>query len=583
MSTTPDRYTYGPNTFDIPEHGEIVIEECPETITDRLRQAQFDEESANTFIKTQRPLDNRDAIEVVEVTVQGTELQVSAHDVVGRISLTAEAKLNIKPKLPWRSVLDMLLAVYNRGRTVDYHGVPIERFLADDINLEDIFPILATNYLQGIETIHRRGFVRDVVTQRVDLEEPRGRIDVGQTLVNHAEGRLAQHCVVNEIEHDNSVNSLLYYAGTILLQLFREHSEQYDYPAYRHIFSQIQREVDHLEQLGVTSDVRRIPEYRAFLLSDLPKQRHYYERAVDVAKAIISSSIGTPMSGGAQELSIDYVLNMESLFEQYSQVVISSQLERIQEYDALDATTNVSATRSPKVEPFEGETSIYHQPDHAIERGDDTLAVLDSKYYAEGHSPVTDSSARSRLFSYAYLLDTDRLGFLCPLLAPIQRRIVQTGAELQVISPAEEFSLDAYNEAVHEFIHRVLAMEYPTLDVFRAVGENALCLDGVSENALDGIADPDGPFDFDNIRQFTLRVLKRAADELSREVNNRNGLEQSGEWLRDQIRVRCESRSPATTTCVPVFRRENGQELVDLFFVNETSNDVEKEGPLKLL
>lgn len=585
MSMVEARYTYGPGTFEVSERGDIVIEDCPATIDERLRRARFTEKTPSTFIKTQRPLDNDDrSIEVVEVTIQGSNLHVSAHDVVGRINLTPEAKLSIEPKLSWKSILDMLLAVHNRGRTVDYHGVPIDSFLSDELELEDIFPILGTNFLQGIETIHRNGFIRDVVMRRSDLLDPRGKIDVGRTLVNHAEGSLKQHCVVNEIEYDNVANSILHYAGTILLQLFRENSEKYEYPAYRYIFSQIQREVDHLERLGVGSSVRRLPAYRSFSLNDLPKQRHYYERSMDVSKAILSSSIGTPMSGGQRELTIDYVLNMESLFEQYSQVVIQSQLERVQGYDALDETINVSASRSPTVNPFYQDSSVHHQPDHALERGDETVAVMDSKYYAKGHDPVADSSARSRLFSYAYLLDTKRLAFLCPLLEPKRRRVERTGADLQVVSPLGEFTLDTYDEVVHEYVFEVLRDDYPVLEAFRAVDENKLCLDGVAEGDLDEISEMNGPFNFRDARDFSLRVIKAAADDHSWDVRNRSDLEQGGEWTRDQIEARCDARYEHTTTCVPVFSRneETSEEWIDLYFVDNGTGEVEEEGPLKL-
>ena len=61
--------------------------------------------------------------------------------------------------------------------------------------------------------------------------------------------------------------------------------------------------------------------------------------------------------------------------------------------------------------------SVSINGDEDVE-GDETLTVMDSKYYAEGHDPVKESPSRSRLFSYAYLLRSDRLAFLCPLLEP---------------------------------------------------------------------------------------------------------------------------------------------------------------------
>ena len=566
-------YTYHPGTFSVPERGEIRIEGCPPSIDDQLRRASFEQESDNVFVKTQESLDDRDKeYRVVKVRIDGPVLHVTARDNVGIVSLTPRSKLRIEPKIDWDHIFDMLLAVHGRKRSVEYHGIPLEEFRTEDVDLEDVFLILAINYLNGLETIHRNGFVRQLETRRADLEQPRGVIDIEQSLVNQAEGRAQQHCMLKEVNYDNAANSLLHYAGTHLLRLFRQYEGEYDHQAYYHIFSQVHQEVRHLEGLDVTSGRRRIPEYQRFSLYDLPKQRHYYQQAVEVAKAVVASSLGTPAMEGDQELVVDYVLNMESLFEQYSQVAIEDELETIKDYDQLDQTANVSAVRSPTLKPFDKEGNVFHQPDHAVEEGDETLAVLDSKYYAEGKDPVKSGGSRSRLFSYAYLLNTPRMGFLTPLGEPRTRTVAQTGAELQVISPdSDHFSLDGYHACVHNYLHEALADVYPALDVYNAVEEHALCLDQQDKSALNRLTDPDGPFDFSNIHEFSLRVVNAAADTLSTQYRSRSDLEQDGKWTRRRIETQCREHSAEITTCVPVFRRVNHEERIDLYFV--TRND----------
>jgi hypothetical protein len=230
----------------------------------------------------------------------------------------------------------------------------------------------------------------------------------------------------------------------------------------------------------------------------------YYQKAFDVAKAVMSSSLGQQLRDGPRELVVDYVLNMESLFEQYSQVVIERELSYIKSYDHLGNLDEVTPVRSPSVNPFEGEGQIYHEPDHALQEGDETLAVLDSKYYAEGHDPVKESSSRSRLFSYAYLLHADRLAFLCPLLEPRRRRITQTGAELQIVSPEPDFTLDEYDKVVHDYLYDVLGQKSPELEAFRAVAENRLCLDGVEETDLSEAQSMSGPFTFKDVQNFSV-------------------------------------------------------------------------------
>jgi hypothetical protein len=586
MSTVDEVYQYGQDTFNVPERGEIRIEGCPSSITDQLRRASFTRESPGVYTKSQAALDDDQEYQVVTVTVDGEEdevLHVEATDIIGVVSLTPSSKVQVDPKIEWECIFDMLLAVYDQNRSIEYHGIPLQDFLSDDIHLDDVFVVLAINYLDGMETIQRNGFIRDLIIRRLDSLDGRGEIDVEQTLLNHARGTLEPHWIRNETEYDNAANSLLHYAGKTLLRLFRQNSAENDHPAYDRIFSEVHREVERLEGMGVGSGLDRMDEYRRLSLADLPKQRQYYRKAFDVAKAVLSSSLGQQLRDGPRELVVDYVLNMESLFEQYSQVVIERELSYVKSYDHLGELDDVTPVRSPSVNPFEDEGKIYHEPDHALQEGEETLAVLDSKYYAEGHDPVTDSPSRSRLFSYAYLLHSDRLAFLCPLLEPRRRRVAQTGAELQILSPERDFSLEAYDRVVHGYLHEVLAAEAPELDAFHAVAENKLCLDGVEETDLSGAKQMSGPFTFKDVRDFSLRVLKAAADEHSYEVRNRYDLEQEGGWTREQIETRCEERYEHTTTCIPVFCRERGEEWIDLYFLANGSREVEKEGPLKLL
>ncbi|WP_138007007.1 5-methylcytosine restriction system specificity protein McrC [Halalkalirubrum salinum] len=586
MSRIDEVYQYGQDTFNIPERGEIRIEDCPSTITDQLRRASFTQESPGVFTKSQDALDSDQQYDVVTVTVEdddGDIIHVSATDIVGAVSLTPSSKVTITPKIDWGPIFDMLLAVYDQNRSIDYHGIPLQDFLSDDIELDDVLVVMAINYLEGLETIQRNGYIRDLILRRTNSLEGRGEIDVEQTLLNHARGTVEPNWIRNETEYNNAANSLLHYAGKTLLRLFRQNASDYDHPGYDRIFSEVHREIERLEAMGVDSGLSRIDEYRRITLGDLPKQRQYYRKAFDVAKAVLSSSLGQQLKDGPRELVVDYVLNMESLFEQYSQVVIERELSYIKSYDHFDSLANVKAASSPSVNPFEGENKISHQPDHALQQGDETIAVLDSKYYAEGHDPVKESPSRSRLFSYAYLLHADKLAFLCPLLEPRRRRVTQTGAELEIVSPTGDFSLDKYDEVVHKYLHSVLVEIHPELEPFYAIAENKLCLDGVTESDLSKASDVSGPFAFQNPQDFSLQVVKAAADEHSYNVRNRSDLEHGGDWTREQIETRCSRRNEYTWTCLPVFYEKDHQDWIDLYFLKRDTGEVKKEGPLKLL
>jgi 5-methylcytosine-specific restriction endonuclease McrBC regulatory subunit McrC len=576
MSRSSVRYG-DTRTFSVPERGEVVIEDCPDDIQTRLERASFERVSPNVFVKHQGSFEGNAEYKVVEATLRGNDLYVEASDIVGVVSLTPSDSLRIDPKIEWDHIFDIVLAVQGKSRSMEYHGVPLNDFVSGDIDLSDVFVILAINYLEGVEDIKRNGYLRDLVTTRSDLDHVRGKIDFSRTLMNRAEGSTQIHCLQKEVEHDNVANSLLHYAGKVLLRLFRQNAEEYDHPAYDGVFSQVHREVERLEEMGVTSGVDRLREYKRFSIHQLPRERGYYKRAIDISKSIATSSLGQQMEEGRERIIVDYVLNMESLFEDYSQVVIEEELEKIRSYDVAGQTENVVSVGSRSVKPFSGESGVYHQPDHVVEDGGEVVAVLDSKYYGEGHDPVTDGAARSRLFSYAYLLDCDRMAYLCPLQEEQSRTVDQTGAELRVVTP-ETFSLDRYQEAIYEYLYDVLVERYPLLEVFRSVEENHLCLDQADVRDLRGLDSVSGSREFriDNVRNFSLRVVKAAANDLSFKILNKSDLEQNGDWTRDKIEDLCEEyQGFGNVRCVPVFVRDEPEEFIRLYFIEYTGSEVE--------
>jgi 5-methylcytosine-specific restriction endonuclease McrBC regulatory subunit McrC len=573
-------YDEGKHTFSVPERGTLTIEGCPDDMERRLVRASFERKSPNVFVKRQGSLDNGSDYKVVEVTVRENTLTVDARDIVGVVSLTPSDSLRIDPKIDWEHIFNIVLAVQD-SRSSEYRGVPISDVVSDNVDLSDIFVVLGINYLEGIEEIERRGYIRDLVTTRSDLDHVRGKIDFSRTLMNRAEGSTKIHCLRKEVDYNNVANSLIHYAGKALLRLFRKHSGEYDHPAYDGIFSRIHREVERLEEMGVTSGFSRIGEYRRFSIHDLPRERHYYKRALDISKSIATSSLGQQMEEGREQIVVDYVLNMESLFEDYSQVIIEEALERIKSYDISGQTENVGSIDSKRVKPFENEGGIRHEPDHAVEDGSDVVAVLDSKYYGEGHDPVTDGSARSRLFSYAYLLESDRLAYLCPLQEERTRTVRQTGAELTVVTP-ESFSLEEYKEAIYEYLYGVLVEKYPLLEVFRAVEEHELCLDQTDVSDLEGLDEPGGSVEFsiNNEEEFSFRAVKAAARDLSYRIRNTHDLEHEGRWTQEDLEDLCrENRQFRTVRCVPVFLKKGRNEFIRPYFITYTGEKIDVQHP----
>jgi hypothetical protein len=210
-------------------------------------------------------------------------------------------------------------------------------------------------------------------------------------------------------------------------------------------------------------------------------------------------------------------------------------------------------------------------------RGDnDTLAVVDSKYYAEGNDPVRKSPTRSQLFSYAYLLDTDRLGFLCPLQPSETRTVVQTDAELQIVSPSvDSFDIGGYRQALHDYLYSILLREEPILEVFCALERpyselrSRLCLEGVDKSDLSAVTSMSGPFTYHDLKRFSWGVIQRAG-RLSWNAGSVAELEDEGKQARYRVEeeLNVDGRSPYATTCVPLFTTDGADEWLTLYFVN---------------
>lgn len=563
-------HQFGHPRYEMPERGSLMIEGCPEDIDDLLRRASFTEAHPGVFTKALSVRDAQKSHNVLTVTIRGDappRMEIEASNVVGIVSLTPGTTMQINPKIPWRSIFEMVLVTIDPARTVEYQGMPLQDFGAEQIALDQIYVILAINYLAGLETIMRYGYVRDLRIERTDNFDGHGEIDVEQTLMNHVRGDIEPHWVRNRVDYDHEVNSLLHFAGKVLIRLFQQRPHARTAGQYDHIFSQVHREVDRLGAMGVTSALEEVDRYTRLSLDELPKQRRYYERAFDVSQAIVTSSLGQQLREGPRELVTDFVLHMPSLFERYTQVSLSTALDQIKQYDYTQAIESVTIDRTPTVSPFTDEPAIYHQPDHVMYAGDDPVGVIDSKYYAEGHDPVKEAPTRSRMLTYAYLLDVRWLAFAGPLFEPSQRTIEQTDATLSVIAPSGPFTPQGYSRALESHIHDILVDEQPILEVFRAVSDHALSMDGVAESQLKHVYETNGPFSISNPRNFSLLVVKAAANEHSREVMTRAELEQGGDWTRDSIETACSDHNPDATTCVPVFRRSGGTEYVDLYFI----------------
>ncbi len=594
------RYEYGTSLCSVQENRKLIVEECDrESIKDELRAANFVREGSKYVKKRPRmrmgaeQATEEDALQVLSVRIVDDTLHVKPSDIVGIVRLVPGMNVQIEPKVDWEHVIEMLLTVYDIDRTQSYYGVPLSELVSSGVESTRIIAILAINYVHGLKTIRRNGFSRNIHISRRNGFEGLGSIDVEQTLMNHATGNPAPTWIQTQVEYANPVNSAIHMAGKLLLRLLQQDQDGHRHPRQDMLLSMVHQEVERMEELGITSSQKEVGVYRRLSLHDLPRQRNYYRRAFYTAQSILASALLGQVGGGPEELLVDYALSMNSLFQDYSHKILNQKVNSIRTIDYLDQLGEVECKGEEPIYAFAGNNEARHEPDHLLISGGETLAVLDSKYYREGKNPANESKSRSRMFAYAYLTETNRMAFLCPKYQNVRLPVQRTGAEVQIVSPDDEFTCDTYEELIERYLLETLAIKYPELRVFDAATEGHLCLSGVSDKDLSEIHDTSGPFSITNPATFADRVISAIA--FSSYAPNKPELDDQGRWTKSRIKAACgktdEEDLPKyprhSTTCVPIYNPEGNDDhgTITLYFLKsmDERTHVSTEGPWPLM
>lgn len=599
MSETP-HYDYGTSLCSVRENQKLVVEDCdPETVGPELRAANFVRDGSK-FVKRRPRLrtagdGNADSkgLQVLSARIVDDTLHVEPADIVGIVRLVPGMSVQVEPKVGWEHVVRMLLTVYDIDRTQSYYGVPLDELTDGGVESARIIAILAINYVHGVRTIRREGFVRNHHIRRRNGFEGLGSVDVERTLLNHASGDPTPTWIATTVEYANPVNAAIHMAGKLLLRLLQQDRDDREHPRRDALLSLVHQEVEHMEALGIESSQKHLGEYRRMSLHDLPRQRHYYRRAFHTAQSVLSSTLLGQAGGGTEELLVDYALGMNALFEDYSHRVLAQTVDDVRELDHLQQLSAVECEREPSLDPFGKDTKARHKPDHLLRDDGDVLAVLDSKYYRKGKNPAMESGSRSRMFSYAYLTGTDRMAFLCPNAPPERLPVPDTGGEIRIVSPDDGFTCDDYEQLLRKYVSETLAVEYPELRVFEAVADDHLCLSGASDRDLTRVHDTNGPFSISNPTTFADRVI--AAITFSAYAPNKSALENQGLWTKSRIRQACTKTDDDghpkyprhETTCVPVYdpAGDDDHGEIRLYFLraSDDGTTVAEEGPWSLM
>jgi len=555
MSITADRSGLD-GRIRLDEDDSKRIEDPPNDIKEQLQAVEFEKISANVFVKERQPYTDSNARKVIEVRIKDNALELSSESVVGVVNLTPTSKIQINPKIGWSDILEMFLRVQEQRRSIEYQGVPIRKFLGDDLAIEDIFVVIAVNYLNSLEAIWREGLIRTFDTREYDALAGRGRLDIQQSLLNRSRPKKSnfQRFVEKKVDHNIPVHKLLHRAGKELLKLFKLHSGEYSHEGYYRIFEAVERQVRRFEDNGIESSPLDHQLYREVSLNDLPPTRHYYEETIQVSKMILSSSTGQPMAVAEQDLTMDYILNMNDLFEKYTQVVLEQKVDKIKTSPQYSGPDQLTVTPNRTIRLFQDDTGYNYQPDHVIQEGEKPVAVLDSKYYGGNKGPLSDSYARSRIFSYAFFLEVDDLAYLVPSGGSHKHRLNGRDGNLTVVGP-EEFKIENYENTLESYL-RDLISEYLDEDLLMEdLNDNILPFDDFETERKYEIIGND-EFRPDKVKQKYQRVIRYIADHSESEV--RHYREANWKEIAGAYRENFKHHS-GNDYAVPIYRPSDGE------------------------
>jgi len=512
--------------IQVEEKEQHTVSDYPDDIVDQLKRAAFTEgEAANTYIKRVRPTNSSDEQKIATVEVHQDSLVIDVEQIVGIVNLTPNSCLQINPKIGWSDILEMFLAVGEQRRSLNYRGIPIREFLADDIGIEDVFIVVAVNYLNSLEDIFRHGLIRSFDRRRTTALDARGRIDIEASLQNfdYPNG-VPQHEFVEKIvEYGIPVNDILCRAGKELERLFHLYAGKENEASYTRIFSRLEQAIHRLEQRGITGDSISLSEISEITPADLPRQRHYYAKALDISKTILSSSIGQPLDQGREELLMEYIIGMENLFEKYTELALNEELEKLQDNRLVSGLDSVKVEKQ-SYELFEENSNSYSvQPDHILKSNEGVVAVLDSKYYGRNKDPLSGNWSRSRLLSYGFRLETDNLGMIAPLAEPTKLSFKGRNGTLSIIAPnSNEFSTDGLRDAISEFLKNNIGSTKDTT-LGKDLHEKQICYPEVEATTITEAASA-GPLRVENLVNNTRPIFDYIVrdERLSDVLNPRN-------------------------------------------------------------
>ena len=454
--------------------------------------------------------------------------------------------------------------------------------------------------MNSLQPLYRYGFLREFQTKHVDAVDSRGRIDIERSLQNKTKGIPKQHYVQRIANYDIPVNRLIYRAGQHLIQLFQKSAGEHSQKEYYRLFSELNDAVQDIRLIDIGSKSDPVFAYKNITIKQLPRQRRYYAEAMYVSKMILSSTTGKSLESAQERLSVDYLFNMSSLFEEFSQVVLEEELNNIQSRIDSDAFNDIQVRSKPTIQPYKNNPRVRHQPDHVLYKGRDALSVMDSKYYEKDRDPSLSRSLRSQMFSYAFLLETTNMAFLVPEGIEHHRELSERNGNVNVVTSQNGFTTHEYRKSIRSYLLAVLddcSEEELNKDLITRseathpdeqagepvnkqsekqnlvadIRDKGICFEGVNINSIEQVPS-EKQLNATKYVKFAKRVREEAL--LRSSVNERQVKDSTLKSIRKQISKMLNEHSK-NDRCVPVFYQIRAK--ISLTSATEELKPIKKE------
>lgn len=286
-----------------------------------------------------------------------TGLEICSNSHVGRINL-GHLSIHIKPKLESLTLLQLLRYAYGLR---EISVLPETSAPMSDLGLHEL---LATLLAADVSELLRRGLPRRYVREQLDLESPRGQIDINEIVRGGGIWRTSLPCVFDDRSQDWHLNRVICAGVHLAASMISD-------PLLRRQLHQLT-----LAFTIVAPIVLTVHEVDA-ALRGLTRQTDSCASALEIIRLFVEANGVDPDDGVAPKRTHGYLFDMNMFFQRLLSRFLREYLEGQTIVDeesirgvfayAHDGNPQRRRMRSPR-------------PDYALYRGRTLLAFMDAKY-----------------------------------------------------------------------------------------------------------------------------------------------------------------------------------------------------------